>query len=141
MKPIKNAVAFVIYNPDRTKILVVQRPFDDENLPGVWGLPAGSLKENENYEEAVLRAGREKLGVQLQIIKLINEGEIQRNTFLLHMKEYEIEIIKGQPSVPQPINEVTQFIQWKWALPEALHEAAEKGSLCSQLYLATIKKK
>ncbi len=69
MKPIKNAVAFVIYSPDGTKILAVQRPFNDENLPGIWGLPAGSLKENESYEEAVLRAGREKLGVQLQIVK------------------------------------------------------------------------
>lgn len=35
MKPIKNSVSVVIYNPDRSKILIVQRPFDDENLPGL----------------------------------------------------------------------------------------------------------
>ena len=89
MKPVKDSVAFVIYGSNRSQILVVQRPYCDEDLPGAWGLPAGSLKDGETFESAVLRAGRDKLGVELKVVKLINEGEIDRCNFLLHMKEYE----------------------------------------------------
>ena len=52
MKPIKRSVAFVIYSEDRTRFLIVRRPPDDDSLPNVWGLPAGSLKESETSEES-----------------------------------------------------------------------------------------
>ena len=47
-------------------LLLVRRPDDDENLPGVWGLPAVSLAAGESEEDAVRRAGRDKLGVELR---------------------------------------------------------------------------
>ena len=100
MKPIKNSIAFVIYNEDRTKFLSVQRPPDDESLPNIWGLPAGSLKGEESFEDAVLRAGVEKLGVKLRIEKQIGEGKIERGGYTLFMKEFEAKIIEGQPKVP-----------------------------------------
>ena len=71
MKLFKYAVVFVIYNHDKSKFLIVQRPSDDESLPNVLGLPAGSVKEDETFEEAVIRSGRQKLGVEVKVEKFI----------------------------------------------------------------------
>lgn len=134
-KPIKKSIAFVVYNPDHSKILIVKRPSDDDKLPNIWGLPAASLKASESWEDCVIRAGHEKLGVKLKIIKLLNEGKIERDNYTLHMKEYEVQIISGEPKVPQPIKNITQYQEYKFGKPTDLEEAAQKGSLCSQLFL------
>jgi|SRR3989338_4882110 len=141
MKPVKNAVAYVIYNSDRSKLLSIQRPSDDEDLPNVWGLPAGSLKRDETEEEAVLRSGKEKLGVRLKVVKKIKSGELERENYVLRLTDYEAVIIDGEPRVPQNVPGVTQYQRWKWAPPEILKEAAQKGSLCCRLYLESIGKK
>lgn len=135
MGKIKKSVAFIIYSKDRKKVLVVQRPPDDDLLPNVWGLPAGSLKSGESFEEAVLRSGLEKLGVNLEIVSFQNEGSIRRKKHTLYMKEFEVKIVEGKPNVPQKIKGVTQYIRWKWADPKELIESAKKGSLCSRLFL------
>lgn len=139
MKPIKNAISYVIYNKDR-KFLSVKRPDDDIDLPGMWGLPAGNVKDGETFEEAVLRSGRQKLGVELRIAKYINEGELERKDYILHMKLYEAEIVHGEPSVPQQA-EGTQYQAWKWAAADDIKETAQKGSLCCRLYLSSINQK
>ncbi len=139
-KPVKNSVAYVIYNDNsKNEFLIVQRPFDDKDLPGYWGLPAGSLKENESFEDAVIRSGREKLGVELKVIELINEGELERETYILHMKEYEARIAKGVIKVPQNVKGVTQYKTCNWGTAEDLMPAAEKGSLCCKLYIESKK--
>ncbi len=137
MKPIKQTVAYVIYSPDRSKVLAVFRSANDANFPNMWGLPAGTLKEGESHEEAVITSGRERLGIELRIVKLINEGEAERGKHILHMKEYEAEIVEGTPAVPQLIENVTQYAEWKWANPEILKEASERGALCSRLFLSS----
>lgn len=138
MKPIKHSIAFVIYNHDRSKFLIVQRPSDDDDLPDVWGLPAGSLRKDETFEECVIRSGREKLGVELNISKFIGKNSIQRDTFILHLEEYEAEILEGEPQVPQAIRGMTQYKQWSWGQSSDLKDAASKGSLCSQIYLTSV---
>ncbi|MBI4639430.1 MAG: NUDIX domain-containing protein [Candidatus Tectomicrobia bacterium] len=137
MKPIKHSIAYVIYHEERSQFLSVKRPSDDDDLPDVWGLPAGSLKNGETFEDAVLRSGREKLGVELKIVKLIGEGNIEREHDILHMKEYEVHVIQGEVNVPQLVDGVTQYQAWKWATPDELIESAQKGSLCSRLYLSS----
>lgn len=134
-KPIKRSVSFAIYNNNRDRFLAVKRPSDDEDLPNVWGLPAGSLRDGETPEQAVIRAGREKLGVELKPVRFIGEGKIDRGAYILHMRDYEAEILESEPEVPQPVEGITQYQEWKWARPEDLLEAAEKGSLCSRIFL------
>ncbi len=141
IKPVKNSVAFVIYNKNRTRFLIVKRPPDDERLPDVWGLPAGSLRGEETYEDAIVRSGREKLGVELKVVGKIGEGEIDRGDYILHLEEYEAEILHGEPQVPQPVPGITQYVQWKWGKSSDLIEAAQKGSLCSQVYLSQVDQK
>lgn len=138
MKQLKYAISYVIYNKDRSKFLIVQRPSDDETLPNLWGLPAGSVKGNETFEEAIIRSGKEKLGVTLKLLRFIGRGNIERKDYILHMEEYEAEIIAGKPKVPQSVQGITQYQSWKWGIASDLKDAANKGSLCSQIYLRNI---
>lgn len=137
-KQIKNSVAFVIYGDGRASFRVVQRPASDENLPNVWGLPAGTLKDGETFEECVVRSGVEKLGVELEIVGLVGEGDLDRGSYVLHMKEYEVRIMKGEPSVPQPYPDVTQYQAVRWGNADDLVEAASKRSLCCRIYLSNV---
>lgn len=135
-KPTKRAVAFAVHRGgDRETVLVVRRPEDDEDLPGHRGLPAASLRESESWEDAVLRTGPEKLGVELAVGPQMNEGRAERGEYVLHMRLYDARIMKGKPEVPQGAAGVTQYADWEWAPPEGLQEAADAGSLCSALYL------
>ena len=141
MEPMKYAISYVIYNEDRSRFLVVQRPENDPDLPDVWGLPAGSVGERESYVKPVARSGREKLGVDLQIAYFIGCGNIERRDYILHMEVYEAKIASGEPTVPQPAKGVTQYKALKWGTSDDLIEAAQKGSLCCRLYLDSVNRK
>jgi len=143
VKEVKYAIFYVIRNKDdSSKILIVKRPNEDIDLPGgVWGLPAGSVKEGETYEEAIVRNGRNKLGVELKARKILGRGNLDRGDYILHGEEYEAEIVSGTPNVPQENNEGTQYQDWKWGTYEDLIEAASKHSLCCNLYLKSIGEK
>lgn len=138
MKPVKRALAAVIRSDERggaRRILAVRRPWDDPELPGLWGLPAVSVGGEEDEAEAVQRLGREKLGVRLEPISDLREGTLERSSDLLYMKLYEARIVEGEPAVPQPRTGVTQYVEWRWAAASVLLPAARRGSLCCRLYL------
>lgn len=93
------------------------------------------LIEDEPPEDTVIRSGQQKLGVKLKVVKYIGEGEIERETFILNMKEYEAEIVNGEPFAPQDIEGMTQYQKCEYKDPFILKEAAQKGSLCSRIFL------
>lgn len=133
---VKQTVAVAIRDPARPgDVLVVQRPPDDDELPNAWGLPAASLREGELWVDAALRAGRDKLGVALDVGPLMDSGSAGRNEYMLEMRLYEARIADGEPAVPQTDAQVTQYQAWRWGWAEDLRPAAASGSLCSQLYL------
>ena len=142
VKEHKRAVALVLYDKGRQHLLVVRRPPEDDLLPNVWGLPAATLRVGESYEDAAVRAGQEKLGVKIRIVGEIAEGTADRGDDILHLKEFEVEIAEGTPSVPQsipqPMEGATQYVACKWGEPNDLVEATRKGSLCCRLYLSSI---
>jgi ADP-ribose pyrophosphatase YjhB (NUDIX family) len=131
----KRSVSLAIHDPDR-RVLLVQRPDDDEDLPGAWGLPAASLGPEESWEAAVRRAGRDKLGVELEPVRMLAAGDLERPAYRLTMRLYEARLVDGEPAVPQPAAGVTQYVAWRWGDPPDLEPAAAAGSLCSRLYLA-----
>ncbi|HEX6560071.1 MAG TPA: NUDIX domain-containing protein [Longimicrobiales bacterium] len=135
MERLKRSVSMAIHNHGR--VLIVQRPADDEDLPDAWGLPAASLRENESWQDAVERAGRDKLGVELRVGRELAHGTLERARYTLEMKLFEADIVSGAPLVPQPDASVTQYQAWKWGGAEDLQPAARQGSLCCQLYLRT----
>jgi 8-oxo-dGTP diphosphatase len=132
----KRSISLAIRDDARSgAVLIVQRPDDDDDLPGVWGLPAASLAPGEDWRDAALRAGRGKLGVSLRIGSVLRHGSLQRAEYTLEMMLFEAVILSGIPSVPQDVAGVTQYRAWRWGRAEDLREAAENGSLCSRLFL------
>jgi 8-oxo-dGTP diphosphatase len=124
LKSPKRSVSLVIEGPEG--LLLVRRPDDDESLPGVWGLPAVSLVAGESEEDAVRRAGRDKLGVEVEPLGSIgSDGS---------MIDWEARIVSGRPAVPQPGSH-TQYVDLRWDEPAALVPAAREGSLCSRVLL------
>ena len=107
-------------------VLLVRRPDDDESLPGVWGLPAVSLADRESERDALRRAGREKLGVEVRPLEPLGDE--------LTMTGWRVEIVAGRPSVPQQ-GPNTQYTELRWGEPAELVPAARLGSLCSRVLL------
>ena len=120
----KRSVSLVIERPEG--LLLVRRPDDDEDLPGVWGLPAVSLAPGESEEDAVRRAGRDKLGVEVHPLRPLGQDG--------SMTDWEAELVAGTPSVPQP-GPHTQYTALRWGEPEALAPGARAGSLCCRVLL------
>ena len=120
--PIKRSIAVMIFKED--KILATYRPEDDDELPGIWGLPAGTCRGTEGPEDVIRRIGRDKLGVLLQPVRLLASGEQDRPGYRLEMGLWEASM-EGEPTYPN----------WKWAGLESLAPGAAKGSLCCTLAL------
>jgi 8-oxo-dGTP diphosphatase len=136
---VKHSVSVAVHDPARPgQVLLVQRPANDEDLPGVWGLPAASLAPAEAWEDAAARVGREKLGVELRLDGMLREGSLHRHSYTLQMRLYSAVIAAGAPHVPQRAAGVTQYRAWRWGDPAELEPAAARGSLCSQLFLRTL---
>lgn len=135
MRNVKNSVAIAIRDNDG-RFLAVKRSDEDESLPGVWGLPAVSLSPGESPEEGVVRAGRQKLGVSVAVGAFIGEDETDRETYSLHLSEYEAILLDGSPTVPQPDRSVSQYVDVQFTDDHTLlFEAARRGSLCSRVFL------
>lgn len=95
---VKRSVALAIHDPARPgMLLLVQRPHDDEDLPDVWGLPAATLTGDETPADAARRAGRNKLGLDLEIGAVLNEGAKQREAYRLEMHLLDARITGGSP--------------------------------------------
>ena len=139
---IRRAVAAAVRG-ENGLVLAVRRPDEPgEELPGVWGLPAVTLREGESPEDGVRRLGREKLGVDLTPLASLAEGEQRRPSrqvgkdYTLHMTVYEASMT-GQPHLPPRTgdNTATLYEAIDWLEPSALQPAAEAGSLCCELFL------
>jgi ADP-ribose pyrophosphatase YjhB (NUDIX family) len=131
----KRSVALVIEGPGG--VLLVRRPDDDESLPGVWGLPAATLRAGESERDALLRAGREKLGVEVEPLEPLGTDEAQRPGHRIEMRDWSARIVAGEPRVPQP-GQATQYVEWRWGDPEQLAPAARAGSLCARVLLRSL---
>ena len=131
---IKRSVSLAIHRA-AGEVLLVQRPADDEDLPLVWGLPAASLLPGESWEDAVRRAARDKLGVEVEPGEVLGEGSLERSSYALEMRLYAATISAGQPTAPQPVPGVTQYRAVRYGAAEDLMPAARRGSLCSRIYV------
>jgi 8-oxo-dGTP diphosphatase len=120
----KRSVSLVIEGPQG--LLLVRRPDEDEDLPGVWGLPAVSLAPGESEEDAVRRAGRDKLGVEVEPVERVGRERT--------MTDWAARIVSGEPAVPQP-GPHTQYAELRLGEPADLVPAARVGSLCCRVLL------
>jgi len=123
-KPVKHSVAVLIRNDRR--VLAIRRPDDDDELPGSWGLPAGTLRGSEDAEDLIRRIGREKLGVRLSPSRKLGAGIQERPGYRLEMELWEVEMA-GTPQHPE----------WQWAGLNLFRTGQARGSLCCDLALRT----
>jgi ADP-ribose pyrophosphatase YjhB (NUDIX family) len=135
LKPLKRSVSLVIEGS--AGVLLVRRPDDDDSLPGLWGLPAASLREGESEREALLRVGRDKLGVEVEPLEPIGEDQAERDDYRIEMRDWSARIADGATAVPQP-GEGTQYVEWRWGDPTELAPAARAGSVCARVLLRAL---
>jgi ADP-ribose pyrophosphatase YjhB (NUDIX family) len=138
---VKHSVAVVVRGEPGT-FLVVKRPDDpDDPLAGVWGLPAITLRAGETERDAVIRAGRVKLGVELAVGDRIGDKTRDRGSYVLTLADYEAAVASGTVTVPQPTapqgdGPMTQYTEARYVTdPGILRQAAGQGSLCAQILL------
>ncbi len=131
----RNAVAIVINRKDGA-FLSVRRPSDDPYLADVWGLPAVNQHDDESAEEAAVRAGREKLGVEVKVQRRVGCEVVVRPSFALHLTEFEVDVIGGSPQVPQSDQSITQYAAARFTHDiSSLVSAARRGSACCRIFL------
>ena len=136
---IQSAVAAVIRRAGGL-VLAVRRPDEPgEELPGLWGLPATTLREGESPEDGVRRLGWEKLGVALTPLRALAEGEQRRTDYTLRMTVYEA-AMSGEPRLPDRAAGApgTLYEALDWLPAASFREAADKGSLCCELLLDVV---
>lgn len=137
MKPTKFAIAVVVRNPrNKSEVLAVLRPPNDDSLPNVWGLPAVVVKEGELPEESVKRLGVEKLATEIRAVSYVGIKQIEREEFELILMDIEAELVGGSPSVTLATTTGTKYVDQLWVSDYAIFkEAASKGSLCTRIFL------
>lgn len=141
---LRRAVAAAVRRDDGLVLAVLRPDEPGEELPGVWGLPAVTLRADESPKEGLRRLGREKLGIELTPLRPLAEGEQRRADYTLGMTLYEASI-SGEPRpvarpsghLPQrtPDASGTLYEAIDWRPAPAFREAAERGSLCCRLFL------
>jgi len=139
MKLDKRAVSLVIKN-EANEFLVVKRPDSlEDDLAGVWGFPAVTLRDDESEVDGADRVAKTKLGVKIELGKRIGESTHQRPNYTLTLCDYEAKVSEGVPTTSQPDNSVTQYSECKYTSdPSILFAAARKGSQCTQIFLESI---
>lgn len=136
-KPVRFSLAVVLRGRGGTgAFLAVRRPPDDEHLPGVWGLPAITLRNGELPEEAARRLGREKLGAGIEARRFVGVRAADRGEYLLILMDVEAEVVDGEPNVDAARTSSTVYVEQRWTTdPRLLREAAARGSVCSRILL------
>jgi 8-oxo-dGTP diphosphatase len=85
-----HSVSAIIFNEDRTEVLLVKR----RDIP-VWVLPGGGIDAGESPEEAALREASEETGFTLEIARQVAEYfPVNKLTKLTYF--YECKIVSGK---------------------------------------------
>jgi len=118
--PVKQSVAVIVFRGN--EVLAIRRSEEDDELPGIWGLPAGTLRGSETVRDVILRIGRDKLGVNLTPVRRLAGGTQDRPKYRLVMELWEA-LMDGIPT----------YSQWQWDSLEVLRPGMAAGSLCCKL--------
>jgi hypothetical protein len=93
-------------------------------------------RDGETARVAAQRIGPLKLGVTLSVGAKLGERTAARGGEVLRLADYAASILDGMPAVPQPGDSVTQYVACRFTSDRAvLVEAAQRGSLCAQIFL------
>ena len=127
--------ASIVITGDKNEFLIVKRSMGD-SFSGHWGFPAASVRGDETLEEVALRAARDKLGVEIEITKVIGERTENKGEYNEHQTEFEARILSGEISLKERDSSVSKYDEFKYTSnPKELLPAAKDGSICSRIFL------
>ena len=142
-KLIKQSVALAVGQRNApSSVLLVRRPDDDEEFPGMWGLPAASCRPGEAIQEAAQRIGVQKLGGGVKLGPRLGLGRQDRAGYTLAMSLYAATLDRACPNLAPAQGrgrEVTLYAAWRWGDPRELADSARQGSLCSRLLIDSLR--
>jgi ADP-ribose pyrophosphatase YjhB (NUDIX family) len=127
-KPIKHAISVVIKN-ERGETLFARRSAHKKEFPLVWSLPSHFVVDGETPEQTIRRIGHDKLGVDLQMEQLLNEGYGERSDFRLFMHDYAATVLSGKPHIASG-----DFVELQWATAENFLPTIKTKGDCTRLY-------
>jgi 8-oxo-dGTP diphosphatase len=103
MKKETDSVAGVLFNPERTAVLLILR----RDVP-VWVLPGGGVEEGELSQDAIIREILEETGLTVKANRLVGIytpiNRLTRKT-----KLYECTFVEGSPSISNETKGVSFF--------------------------------
>ncbi len=136
MKRTQVSIAALVKRGDDERFLAVRRPEDDDRLPGVWGLPAVTLHPGELPEDGLRRVGREKLGTDLEPVRMMGALCADRGEYTLLLLDIEARLLGREPDVGAATTAATRYVAQQWTNDlELLVPAARMGSLCCRIVL------
>ncbi len=127
-KPVRHAVSVVIQNSSKQTLFALRSP-QASSYPLVWSLPSYFVAENETRGETIRRIGKNKLGIELEIGELLNEGISDRGDFTLFMHDYSATMNEGQPRIVSDF-----YTDLKWAEAKSQLASMKVMGDCCRLY-------
>ena len=122
-------------------VLLVQRPKNEEDFPGEWGLPASSCENKDSLESDAVKTAAEKLGIRVILGTKLASGTQKRHDHILEMTLYDAWMPEQKIDL-EKMNQnesKTFYTDFKWGHSSELGKTAEMGSLCSQLLIENSK--
>ncbi len=135
MKKRVSAFAYAILRAPNApvELLLVKRSPRDRYFPSMWGLPAGTLRKREEYQEAIRRTAKNSLGIEVEVLGQLATGSSDRGTHVVEMRLYEARIVAGIPHIREGKEEGHGYTELAWGDPDILQSTRERGSLCCRL--------
>lgn len=109
----KDGVFGVIFNDDRTQVLMVMR----RDNP-IWVLPGGGIEEGESVEQTAKREMEEETGCIVEIVRKVAEYTPQ-NALTAYTHLFEGRIVSGTPKLTNETQKIQFFDIDK--MPRTLH--------------------
>ncbi|WP_291427059.1 Nudix hydrolase [Deinococcus sp.] len=105
----RKAAGVVILNAAGDILLVHERGTPDKpEKAGLWHIPAGSVEEDENPQDAAVREAHEETGLRVRLIKFLGAylGRIPKDDELILRHVWLAEPLPGQTIAPELSDEI-----------------------------------
>ncbi len=94
------------------KLLITQRP-PGSHLGGLWEFPGGKREPGESFEQCLQRELSEELGIEVQVLELVEDLTHHYPERSVHLKFYRCRWLRHEPRA-------ILCHDWAWIGPEQL---------------------
>jgi A/G-specific adenine glycosylase len=98
------------------QVFVRRRPRDDRVWAGLWEFPGGMAEPGEHPADAVVRAFREDMEFEVEVLRPLCVIRHNYTTYRLSLHCFELRLAGTRPNPPVPV--LHTACDWRWASPE-----------------------